>query len=215
MKLTKEWLKEKEACWDGYKWACENILGLEPKDVIDKLIEAGKLQWGNWYITKIMTHIQLIQYAVFAAEQVIDVFEKKHPNDKRPRAAIEAAKKYIENPNDDNNRVAADAAYAAYAADVAAYAAYAADAADAAADAADAAAYAAYAAAYAAYAADAADAAAYAARAARDAARAVDAAYAAARAARAVDAAYAAYDEILVKILRNGIEILQSHEKNL
>ena len=85
MKLTKEWLKEKEACPDGYKWACENILGLEPKDVLEKLIEAGKLHWGNWYITKIMTHIQLIQYAVFAAEQVIEIFEKRYPNDKRPR----------------------------------------------------------------------------------------------------------------------------------
>ena len=117
MNLTKEWLKEKGACSNGYKWACENILGLEPKDVIEKLIEAGKLQWGNWYITRIMTHTELVKYAVFAAEQVIEIFEKKHPNDKRPRAAIEAAKKYIENPTEEN-RAAAYAAGAAAAYDI-------------------------------------------------------------------------------------------------
>jgi hypothetical protein len=51
-----------------------------------------------------------VKYAVFAAEQVIDIFEKKYPDDKRPRKAIEVTKKYIENPSAAN----AEAAYNAY-----------------------------------------------------------------------------------------------------
>ena len=83
-----------------------------------------------------------VSYAVFAAEEVIDIYEKKYPDNDKPRRAIEAAKRCINNPSKENK--AAAAAYAADAADAAA-AAYAA-AADAAA--------AAYAAAYAAVAAD-------------------------------------------------------------
>ena len=99
-----------------------------------------------------MNKKQAVQYAIFAAEQVIDIYEGKYPNDKRPRNAIEAAKAYLKNPSKETKAdayasAAADAypAYAAasYADDAAAYAAA------CAADAADAATYA-YAAAYAA-----------------------------------------------------------------
>jgi hypothetical protein len=78
-----------------------------------------------------------VAMAIFSAELVIDIFEKKYPNDDRPRKAIEAAKKWLKDPTDKNS-----AAYAAYAANAA-------NAANAAANAANAAAYAANAAAYA------------------------------------------------------------------
>ena len=88
-----------------------------------------------------------IKLAIYAAELVIDIYEKQYSKDDRPRKAIEAAKKYLKKPTADAAYAARDAAYAAdAAADAARAAAY---AADAAADAADAA-YAAYAAAYAA-----------------------------------------------------------------
>ena len=126
-----------------------------------------------------------VSYAVFAAELVLPIYEKKYPEDKRPRQAIEAAKKCIIDPSPENKNAAATAhAYAA----VAAYAAAAADAAYAAADAA----YAAHV--YAAYAA------ADAATAAADAAYAAYAAYAAALAAHAVR----------LKILDYGIKLLRS-----
>ena len=105
--------------------------------------------------------------AIFAAESVLHIFEMKHPDDKRPRKAIEAAKAYLK--GDINRDELREARVAAAAADAAADAA-AADAAAADAAAADAAAYAADAAA------------------ADDAADAAAAAYAAAD-----DAAYAAY----------------------
>jgi hypothetical protein len=65
-----------------------------------------------------------ILFAIFCAESVLDLFEKKYPNDDRPRKAIEATKEYLKNPIEKN------AAAAAYATVYAAYAA--ADAADAA-----------------------------------------------------------------------------------
>ena len=57
-----------------------------------------------------------VKLAIFAAELVIDIFEKQYPDDKRPRMAIEAAKKWLDNPTADTARAAADAAAAAYAA---------------------------------------------------------------------------------------------------
>ena len=132
MILTKQFLKEKEACREGYEFACENLLGLEHEAVINKLIETGHVNWANWFITRMMDYKQRVQYAVFAAEQVLDIFEKKYPEDKRPRLAIEAAKKCIEDPSEENKQAArkaraADAAAAAAAAAAdAAYAAYAA-----------------------------------------------------------------------------------------
>jgi rifampin ADP-ribosylating transferase len=211
MLITDILLKSHNACNDGMKWVTKNgLIGLECKDFMHKLIENEKYEWGNWLITRVLSKIGNVKYAIFAAEQVLEIYEKQYPDDKRPRKAIEAAKKYIENPSAD---AAARSAAARSAAARSAAARSAADAAArSAADAADAA--------YAADAADAADAAyaAYAAaRSAADAADAADAAYAAYVAARsAADAADAAYvaarsaaDAIKVKILNYGIELLE------
>ena len=189
MKVTSEFLKEKRACNEGLKWVIKNkLIDLEDVDLLQVLVKDKKLEWANWLIVRVMTYKQYIAYAIFAAEQVIDIFEKKYPEDNRPRKAIEAAKKCLENPTAENN---ADAAYVAYAA-YAAYAAYVADAAYAA--------YAVAAAAYAAYAADAVAAAAYAA----------DAAYAYADA-DAADAD-AANTGMRIKILEYGISLLKEQQ---
>jgi len=164
MKITKEWLTEKGACSDGVKWFCsqkETDLLKLCQLAIDKK-DGNLLSWANWTIVRCMEYKQYVSYSVYAAEQVLEIFEKKYTDDKRPRQAIDAAKKCINDPSKKNKSAAAAAAAdAAYAAADAAYAA-----AYAAAAAADAAAYAAAAAA-----ADAAYAAAAAAAAAADAAR--------------------------------------------
>ena len=159
MKITKTFLKRENACSEGYAWflSCGET---DHELVIAKLIAEEHEDWANWCIVRLMTHKQRIMYAIYAAEQVIDIFEKAYPNDDRPRKAIEAARKYSKYSTKENQSAARSAAYAA----------------DAAADAADAAdaAYAAYAAARSAYSAayldrSAADAAANAARSAADA----------------------------------------------
>ena len=130
MKITQKQLKDWLACTDGYKWAC-GILKDKPMEVKKflKITADHRLDWANWVIVRVMTYDQSVSYAVFAAEQVIDIYEKKYPDDKRPREAIEAAKKCI--------GLKGDAAWAARAAgDAARDAAWAAWAARAAGDAA-------------------------------------------------------------------------------
>ena len=158
MKITESWLVEKGACVDGVARFISQPIS-DGKELVEALIADKKLDWANWLIVRIMDYKRYVSYAVYAAEQVIDIYEKKYSNDKRPRKAIEAAKKCIKNPSKENKAAAHAAAYAAYAAHAAAYAAYAAYAAHAAAYAANAAYAAANAAAYAAYAAHAANAA--------------------------------------------------------
>ena len=126
MKITQKQLKDWLACTDGYKWAC-GILKDKPMEVKKflKITADHRLDWANWVIVRVMTYDQSVSYAVFAAEQVIDIYEKKYPDDKRPREAIEAAKKCIGLKGDaawaaraagDAARAAGDAAWAAGAA---------------------------------------------------------------------------------------------------
>jgi hypothetical protein len=114
MQVTNEWLKSKSACREGYEWSLKQ----ENRELIpflDALVKENHWNWANWVVVRVMDKTQNVKYAIFAAEQVIHIYEKKHPEDKRPRKAIEAAQAYLDNPCE-NTRAAADA-YAAYAAD--------------------------------------------------------------------------------------------------
>ena len=122
-KITIEWLKSKDACHDGLDWFVEQGKEVEPIPLLNLLIKENQLDWANWLIVRVMEYKQYVSYAVYAAEQVIDIFEKKYPDDKRPRTAIEAAKKCIKNPSDENKKKAYSAARAAYGASSAAYSA--------------------------------------------------------------------------------------------
>ena len=201
--ITQKKIKAMEPCSEGWRWYLEHK-SAKIETLINTLISDNHDDWANWLIVRCMTHEQKIQYAIFAAEQVIDIYEKKYPDDARPQKAIEAAKAYLKKQSKENRDAADAAAYAA--AHAAAYAAYAANAANAAANAA------AHAAAYAAYAAyDAADAAA---NAAAYAANAAYAAYDAANAAAyAANAAYAAYDAanaaMKKKIVLYGLKLVE------
>ena len=127
MKITLEFLKSNNACAEGLRWVIENnLIDLDAVEFIQALIEGGKLDWANWLIVRVMTYEQCVAYAIFDAEQVIDLYEKKYPDDKRPRQAIEAAKECLRNPTNKNKAAANAVAYAAHAAYAAAYTAYAA-----------------------------------------------------------------------------------------
>jgi len=121
-KITIEWLESKNACQDGVDWFTKQNKEFESIPLLNLLIKKNQLDWANWLIVRVMDYSQYVSYAVYAAEQVIDIFEKEFPDDKRPREAIEAAKKCIENPSEENKKEAAMAA--ARAADSAARAAY-------------------------------------------------------------------------------------------
>jgi hypothetical protein len=196
--ITNKWMKKHDACPEGADWVLKQKT-TDPIKLIKIAIKSkdgNLLNYANWGIVRIMSYKQYVSYAVFAAEQVIEIYEKEYPDDKRPREAIEAAKKCIDNPTEENRNASAYTAASAYA--TAAYT-----------SAASAATAAAYAAANAAYAANAASAYANAANAA------ANAAYAAASAATAASAYATAYATAAMKIkfLEYGIKLLKEMEE--
>jgi len=99
MIITKAFLEKHGACADAYDWY------LEQKTTDgDKLFKAAmKAKMYNeiwWTLRRKLNKKQSVKIAIYAAEQVIDIFEKKYPNDIRPRKAIQAVKKYLKNPTD-------------------------------------------------------------------------------------------------------------------
>ena len=78
-------------------------------EILAKVEVAGKIIKANdkWTCEKmrvveayIWPKEESVKLAIFAAELVIDIYEKKYPNDDRPRKAIEAAKGWLENPSE-------------------------------------------------------------------------------------------------------------------
>jgi hypothetical protein len=105
------------------------------------IIEAVGIKDAIWYL-RTQEFKDYYTFVTRVAHSVLPIFESKHPNDMRPRLAIEAVEKFINGKISKEElgttraaaHAAADAAYwAAAAADAAAWAAAAADAADAAA----------------------------------------------------------------------------------
>ena len=100
--------------------SCEVLAKVEVRGEVIR--QDDKQVWSEMRIVEAYewTKEDSVNLAIYAAELVIDIYEKKYPNDDRPRKAIEAAEAYLKNPS-------ADAAYAAdAAADAARAAAYAA-----------------------------------------------------------------------------------------
>jgi len=123
--ITLKLLQKLNACDSAIKLAKkEGLKSHSGQDVINRCMELDRFDYANWLIVRLMSKMQKVQYAVFAAEQVIDIYEKRYPDDERPRKAIEAAKDYLKSPSKKTR--AAAAAYAACAGVVAAaYVAYA------------------------------------------------------------------------------------------
>ena len=92
--ITTQWLTEKQACFEGAKWF-NSQKETNTKKIIIKLIEEKQNTWAAWLLLRIMSNKQKVQFAIFAAQQVLSIFEKTHPKDTRPRKAIEEAQKFI------------------------------------------------------------------------------------------------------------------------
>ena len=82
------------------------------------LIEKEKECWEEQRVVKAYkwTKKDSVALAIYSAELVIHNFEKKYPEDKRPRLAIEAAIKWSKNPTKKNKEAAGAAEAAAGAA---------------------------------------------------------------------------------------------------
>jgi len=88
------------------------------------IIEDDKEYWSEMRIVKAYhwTKKDSVSLAIFSAELVLENFEKKYPDDKRPRNAIEAAKKVFIDDTEENRsawsaaRSAAESAWSAWSA---------------------------------------------------------------------------------------------------
>jgi len=141
MKITKNFLKKQNACEYGYIWFCDQketelvpllkkLMSKKIQNQIRNEYSDNSLDWANWLIVRKMKYKQYVSYSVFAAEQVIYIYEQKRPNNNAARKAIESAKKCINSPIKKNKEKAAAAAacagFAGFTAATAAHAAHAA-----------------------------------------------------------------------------------------
>ena len=101
MEITFKWLDDKCACREGLVWY-KNHKETDPLKLMDSLIRNDKLDWANWLIVRMMKRNQYLSYSIYAAEQVIGIFEKEYPNDRRPRQAIDAAKAVLKRDTAEN-----------------------------------------------------------------------------------------------------------------
>ena len=129
MLITKKKLQELRACREARRFFKKHYKEIEVgellRDVLQYKQEVEKYgsdiyNWCYWLIISILSRKAAVQFAVYAAEKVLYIYEDKYPTDLRPRRSIEAAKTCLENPNSATARAAdaADAAYAARAAEV-------------------------------------------------------------------------------------------------
>ena len=111
-KVTLRWLTQQAACAEGEDWYREHRQ-TDPRKLLEALIADDKFDWANWLIVRVMERPDYLRYAVFAAGQVIDLFGIQYPEDKRPRTAIEAARRCITDDSSANREAAREAAWAA------------------------------------------------------------------------------------------------------
>ena len=110
MKVTKNWLVKHDACSDGMSFVTEHkLIGSDECDFIRQLVKLDEHEWALWLLVRRLKIKDRIRFAVYCAKDVLPTYEAKHPNDDRPRKAIEAAEACIA----DNTKKNRDAAWSA------------------------------------------------------------------------------------------------------
>jgi len=94
--LTK--IREHGPCADGWKKLLDG-LGVKRTNKkplpLERILEINGLDDALWALRAVDGHDNAIRlYACYCAKYVIDIYEKKYPNEKRPRNAIETAEKF-------------------------------------------------------------------------------------------------------------------------
>src|SRR3990167_11449555 len=120
---TFELLRKADACTEGYRTLAKHLGGVTrygadtPIDLLT-ILDSNGLQDTLWCLRATHQEADALTvaklFAIDCAERALPIFEAKHPNDQRPRQAIQAAKDYMAGKI---TRQALRAAYAATAAD--------------------------------------------------------------------------------------------------
>ena len=85
--INQKWIKEKRPCVEAVEWWHKNGEEKNAIVVLKKLLAEKRYNWANWLIVRLMDYRDYVSYAVFAAEEVVKLYEKKYPADHRPWAA--------------------------------------------------------------------------------------------------------------------------------
>jgi len=118
--ITKEVLTKMKACSEGIEmFENQGFTKIAIADLVRLKLKTGnmkELSYLTWLIVHCLSYKEYIRYAVYAAKQVLPIYEEYYPKDTRLRQAIKAAEKCIKNPSKANKKTASSAAYAASAA---------------------------------------------------------------------------------------------------
>jgi hypothetical protein len=104
MNMTVAKLTKLNACPEGIQYFKDHKFKTVEQAITEilKTNHSQRLSWSNWLISYSLSKMNCTRYAIYAAEQVIDIVEKEYPEDKRPREAIQAVKRYLKNPSKEN-----------------------------------------------------------------------------------------------------------------
>ena len=126
---TFELLRKADACTEGYRTLAKHLGGVgkygadTPIDLLTILDSNGPMD-TLWCLRATQQESDALKvarlFAIDCAERVLPIWEAKHPNDQRPRLAIQAAKDFMAGKI--TREALRAAAYAAAAADAYAYA---------------------------------------------------------------------------------------------
>lgn len=102
--LTKEFLMRHGACEESLDW----VQTIPPTEKIQavKNLTSKDITWSNWLGIRCMNRQQLIDYAAYVAENVVDIYEGAFPDETMPREAIALARLCIDNPTKENKDAA-------------------------------------------------------------------------------------------------------------
>src|ERR1017187_5137393 len=89
--MTVEKLSEMSPCGESLAYARQH------KSLYAAWQNCERPDWMIWFLRrkKLLEKPIAVKFACLCAERVLPIFEKKHPDDKRPRAAIDAALKWL------------------------------------------------------------------------------------------------------------------------
>jgi hypothetical protein len=107
MKITLTQLKSMHACRDGIVWF-KKQKNKEAKHILRQCVKKAHSNYANWLVCSLFTHDQLVTYSIYNAEPCLHKYETMYPS-LAPRQAIEAAKRWLQDPSE-ANKVAASAA---------------------------------------------------------------------------------------------------------
>ncbi len=121
--------KENYACASGFKTLKKSLPDSKDTDLIPltHIVESNGLNDAIWALRATILPCRefITEFAVWCAEQVLYIFEKRYPEDKRVRECIEGVRKYQKGEiQKDELKALRSAAYTAYSAAGAADAAY-------------------------------------------------------------------------------------------